>query len=74
MATKHSKKIWNYLAYGSFRNNNFDFIKKFNSFINQLKVIKFDESKVEFYQTKVEIKLKKADPVSWARLEYTKKN
>jgi len=29
-----------------------------------------DESKVEFYQSKVEIKLKKADVISWKKLDF----
>lgn len=37
------------------------------------KVIKLEESKVEFYGTKVEIKLKKADVVSWPKLELIQK-
>lgn len=33
-------------------------------------MIKLEESQVNFYQTKVGIKLKKADPISWSKLEY----
>ena len=43
--------------------------KQFQKSFDLFGVIKPEESKVEFYQTKVEIKLKKADVVSWPKLE-----
>lgn len=36
-------------------------------------MVKLEESVVNFYQTKVEIKLKKADPITWAKLEHVAK-
>ena len=39
-----------------------------------IKVIKFEECVVNFFQTKVEIKLKKADPITWPKLEYVPPN
>lgn len=44
-------------------------VKSFKNSFDLFGVIKFEESKVEFYQTKVEIKLKKADPISWPKFE-----
>ena len=44
-------------------------IKTFKKTIDLFGVIKVEESKVEFYQSKVEIKLKKADVVSWKKLD-----
>lgn len=49
----------------TFEGGNKTFQKSFDLF----GVIHVDESKVEFYGTKVEIKLKKADVVSWPKLE-----
>ena len=45
------------------------------NYINKiyLKVIKVEESVVNFFQTKIEIKLKKADAVSWTKLEFVAK-
>lgn len=45
------------------------FVKNFDLF----GVINLNESLVNFYQSKVEIKLKKADPISWSKLEYVPK-
>lgn len=52
----------------SFEGGNKTFTKSFDLF----GVIKPEESKVEFYGTKVEIKLKKADVVTWPKLEQQK--
>ena len=42
--------------------------KTFQKSLDLFGVIKVEESKAEFYGTKVEIKLKKADVVSWPKL------
>lgn len=43
--------------------------KTFQKSFDLYGVINVEESKVEFYGTKVEVKLKKADPISWPKLE-----
>jgi len=45
--------------------------KSFVKSIDLYGVVKLNESIVNFYQSKVEIKLKKADPISWAKLDYS---
>lgn len=43
--------------------------KEFQKSFNLYGVIKVEESRVEFYQSKIEIKLKKADVMNWPKLE-----
>lgn len=45
------------------------FVKNFDLF----GVINLEDSLVNLYQSKVEIKMKKADPISWTKLEYVPK-
>ncbi|CAF0952119.1 unnamed protein product [Brachionus calyciflorus] len=52
-----------------FENGAKSFVKNFELF----GVIKLEESVVNFYQSKVEIKMKKADAISWAKLEFIPK-
>jgi hypothetical protein len=44
------------------------------SFVKELElygVVKLEESVVNFFPSKVEVKLKKADPITWPRLNHT---
>lgn len=45
--------------------------KSFNKKLELFGVIDVEQSVVNFFQTKVEIKLKKADTITWSKLEHT---